>query len=214
MRYEFTYLPNVINMHNSSNDFIDEKEHIDVGCFGATRLLKNQCFQAMCAIKAADRMGKTLRFHITPSLDQGNDPILANLKELFSRNRHELVIHDWLPNDEFQDLIREMDIGLQVSFTETFNIVTADFINNDRIIVVSEAIWWLPSMFKASTLDYDDLEAKIIIAYKNRNSNKLKRTAREALKKYNECAKREWEHFLLKKHEHHGKDKDKGRKQR
>jgi len=212
MRHEFTYLPNVIITQDLPNDYLDEKEHIDIGCLGATRLLKNQCFQAICAIRAADKLKKKLRFHVTPNLDQGNDPILANLKELFDRNRHELVIHDWLPNDEFQQLVREMDIGLQVSFTETFNIVAADFINNNRIIIVSDAISWLPSVFRTSTLDYDDLTDKIIVAYKNRNNNKLRRIAKDALRKYNLVAKYEWAKFLHKEYGHHGKDKDKGRK--
>jgi hypothetical protein len=209
LNHKFTYLPNIISIKKPEYDFLEEKNHIDMGCFGATRLLKNQCFQALCAIKAADQLGKILHFHITPNLDQGSDPILDNLKEIFRESKHVLVIHDWLPNHEFQELVRRMDIGLQISYTESFNIVSADFINNNRLIVGSEAIDWLPNILKASTTDYEQATNKIVSIYKRRNSEWLRETSRLCLRTHNKEAKEEWEEFL-KKHCHH--DSHKGHK--
>lgn len=207
MRCKFTYLPNVINIKRPREDCIKEKGHIDIGCFGATRLLKNQCFQALCAIKATDLLGKTLKFHVTPHLDDTIiDPVLENLKELFKENRHELVIHDWLPNDEFQELVKGMDIGLQLSYTESFNIVSADFINNSRVILGSEAIDWLPDIMKSSTVNYEEATKKIIFAYRLRNSEWLKQLLRDNLRSYNTQAKHEWLEFLRK---HYGRYENK-----
>jgi len=198
LRYDFTYLPNVITLREPQQDFIEEKQHIDVGCFGAMRLLKNQCFQALCAIQAANILDKKLYFHITPNLGE-KDPVSNNLIELFKNNRHELVIHGWLPNDEFQKLVRKMDIGLQISFTESFNIVSADFINNNRVLVVSDAIDWLSPIMRTSTTDYETAVNKIVYMYRHRNSEWLKNIARHDLMEYNHRSKHEWLHFLKKK---------------
>jgi hypothetical protein len=213
MNYNFTYLPNIITTINPQDDWTEPRQHMDVGCFGAMRLLKNQCYQAMCAILAADELGKILRFHITPFIAeqlldeygepvQAQEPISNNLIELFKNNRHELIVHEWLPNDEFQDLIKQMDIGLQISYTESFNIVTADFINNNKLIVVSDAIDWLSSIMRTSTTDYENAVSKIIYMYKHRNSEWLKSMARHDLQEYNRNAKKEWDYFLKDKKGH------------
>ena len=47
-----------------------------------------------------------------------------------------------MPHEDFLILVRSMDIGLQVSFSETFNIVAADFINCDVPIVTCSEIDW------------------------------------------------------------------------
>jgi hypothetical protein len=216
MKYDFTYLPNIVPVYKGNDDILKDCQHIDIGCFGAPRLLKNQCFQAMCAILAADKLDKKLRFHITVGPNTEKNPVLANLKELFENNRHELIIHEWLPNDEFQKLIAKMDLGLQVSYTESFNIVTSDFINNNRLIIVSDAISWMPSLFKVSTTDYNEVVDRILYIYSHKNSYLLKNLGRNALIEYNQDAKAEWKDFLCdcNSGKKHGKDKNKGRKQR
>jgi len=200
LRYKFTYLPNIVTIKNPELDFLEERHRMDVGCFGAMRILKNQCFQAICAIRAANQLEKKLYFHITPNLSIYNDPVLANLIELFKGNKHELVIHDWLPNDEFQKLVRKMDFGMQLSFTESFNIVSADFINNNRLIIVSEAIDWLFPLVTASTIDYEEATQKIIYAYNHRNGIILKAREKKHLQEYNDNAEHEWMKFLHKLH--------------
>jgi hypothetical protein len=194
--YDYTYLPNIITKREPVIDFLEERKHIDIGCFGAMRLLKNQCFQAICSMIAADQLDKKLFFHITPNLGVEKDAVLENLKELFKNSHHDLVIHDWMPNDKFQRLVRKMDIGLQLSFTESFNIVSADFISNDRVILVSDAIDWLPNVMRTSTTDYDEAIRKIIYMYKHRNSEWLKGMAKIYLAVYNSASQREWIMFL------------------
>jgi hypothetical protein len=58
--YDYTYLPNIITRREPVIDFLEERRHIDIGCFGAMRLLKNQCFQAICSMIAADQLDKML----------------------------------------------------------------------------------------------------------------------------------------------------------
>ena len=133
LQYPFVYLPNIIEIEFRKH-YEEYKNYIDIGCFGSLRILKNQCYQAMCAIAAADELEKILKFHITVdvNIDDKNEilnPVLKNLEELFENSPHELVKHYWLENDEFHHLIKKMDIGLQLSYTESFNIVSADFVN-------------------------------------------------------------------------------------
>jgi predicted RNA-binding protein len=198
MGYDFTYLPNVITINHEKNN--NHEEHnsniINIGCFGALRLLKNPVFQALCAIKAADILGKTLHFHVTLAKIDGYDdehqiklnPVLKNLEELFANSRHVLVKHEWKENKEFQHLIKKMDIGM--------HIVTADFINNNKLILVSEAIEWMPRIFKTSTIDYNDVTGKIIFMYEYRHSCILKKLMHRSLNNYNEKAKKMWLDFI------------------
>jgi hypothetical protein len=207
--YDFTYLPNVI-ITNHEKDDNNQKDNFDVmniGCLGALRLLKNPAFQALCAIKAADILGKTLHFHITlAKIDTYDDehqvklnPVLKNLEEIFANSHHILVKHEWNENAEFQHLIKKMDIGIQLSFSESFNIVAADFINNNKLILVSEAIDWMPGIFKASTINYDEVTKKIIFMYKHRHSCILKKLMHRSLNKYNKKAEKMWLNFIQEK---------------
>jgi len=162
------------------------------------RLLKNQIYQAVCAIDSADILHKNLRFHINYDVEKdGDNPIYKNLVQLFERfKNHELVVHKWLQHEEFIDVISKIDIGLQISYTESFNIVTADFINANTIIVVSQSIDWMPYFFKTSTNDYDDTIRSIIFGYKVRNSKFLKKINKRHLEKYNYKSKEIWQRFL------------------
>ena len=151
---QFVYLPNYypVGFFNRNRPKPDTKKVINVGCFGAVRPLKNQLIQAVAAIDYADTYGKKLKFHInTQRIEGRGEPVLKNLRELFKNNpKHELVEHGWLSHDEFIDLVQTMDIGLQVSFTETFNIVSADFVNNNIPVVTSEEVEWVNPIYFAN----------------------------------------------------------------
>ena len=152
---EFVYLPNYypVGFFNRNKPKPDTKKVINVGCFGAVRPLKNQLIQAVAAIDYADTYGKKLKFHInTQRIEGRGEPVLKNLRALFENNpKHELVEHGWLSHDEFIDLVQTMDIGLQVSFTETFNIVSADFVNNNIPVVTSNEVEWVSPIYFANS---------------------------------------------------------------
>jgi hypothetical protein len=200
INYKFVHLPNIINIKYDSRHK-EDKHHIDIGCFGSLRILKNQLFQAVCAMNAADKIGKKLKFHITADVDEESkvkNPVLKNLEELFKNSKHELIIHSWLENIVFQHIISEMDIGMQLSYTESFNIVSADFINNDRLILVSPTISWMPGILQVSTVDYDEVVNKLVWLYKHKDSFILKWYSRIKLIMYNTEAKSEWVEFIHK----------------
>lgn len=158
------YAPNIYVPHEEFGDVVVkspiEKHHdiIDIGCFGAIRPLKNQLIQAMAAMAFADEVGKTLKFHINYTrVETHGENAHRNLVALFEGSKHKLITHDWMLHEHFLQLIGSMDLGLQVSFSETFNIVAADFTFMKVPIVGSPEIEWLSSLYQAIPTDIDNI---------------------------------------------------------
>lgn len=159
-------------------------EVINIGCFGAIRPLKNQMMQAVSAIHFAEKLDLTLKFHINGNRVESNgNQILRNIRNLFqnTKGRHQLVEHDWMSHSDFLDLVRTMDLGLQVSFSETFNIVAADFLSQGTPIVTSPAIFWIDSAYHANPNDCKDIVRKLEIAHSLKDNQK----SHEGLRQYN-----------------------------
>lgn len=191
------YLP---NFYRIKEEFAKRKglndRVINVGCFGAIRPLKNHLIQAIAAISYAERNGLSLRFHINVArLEDKGNTVLNSLRGLFSNldpKKFELVEHGWLSHDDFLKLVATMDIGLQVSFTESFNIVTADFVSKGIPVVTSKEIFWLPDHFYALETSAEDIASrmeKVLFGHKFFRKSKM---ALNALKKYNKDAVKVW----------------------
>lgn len=158
------YLPNFYPI-----DKIDHRHKrdignwLDVGCFGSVRPMKNQLIQAVAAMEAAQHLGKRLRFHINGTrCEQGGISTLKNLKALLNKTGNELVLHPWLSHEDFLSLLRTMDVGLQVSFSETFNIVAADMVAVGLPIVVSPEIKWASKFSFASPTSVQSIKNGIL----------------------------------------------------
>jgi hypothetical protein len=140
------YLPNYYPQDYVTKKLNKDKDTIDIACFGAIRPLKNQLVQAFAALDFAKRIGKKLRFHVNAGrIEMQGQPAINNLKGFFeqlSDTGHQMVNHMWRPREQFLELCAEMDIGLQVSFSETFNIVGADLISQGVPLVGSVEIPW------------------------------------------------------------------------
>jgi hypothetical protein len=97
--------------------------------------------------------------------------------------------------EEFMAAIVEMDIGLQVSLSETFNIVAADFISKDIPLIGSKDITWLPEIFKADPNSSEDIVLKMrwIIDTKELGLYKLNKIH---LNWYNDKSKKIWRDYL------------------
>lgn len=191
--YEIQYLPNIYRDFTVTLPMRVDNSFINIGCFGGLRPLKNQVFQAICAIRAANTLGKILNFYINASIeDIATNPIYQNLFDLFKYTDHNLFVHEWLTHEEFLTLISTLDLGLQVSFSETFNIVAADFVSSGIPIIVSDSISWLPINYQSSTINSAELTSMIINFYENRNSEKLRLRAINYLNAEIEDAKLLW----------------------
>lgn len=150
------YVSKVLFFPNYYHSYADKQyvwqpipNELHVGCFGAIRQLKNQVIQAIAAIQYAKEVGMHLHFYVNADRVEGKgDPVLKTLRSLFTgRTDATLIEQRWLPHQDFLDLMRRMDVLLQVSYTETFNIVTADAVTCGVPVVASSQVSWLPCVF-------------------------------------------------------------------
>jgi len=164
------YLPNFYPQEYVTKGFNRNKDTIDISCFGAVRPLKNHILQAIAAIGFADQKGKKLRFHVNAGrIEMQGGPVIKNLKNIFEQihgKGHELINHLWRPREEFLDLCKEMDIGLQCNLSETFNIVGADLISQGiPLIGNSDEIPWALPEFSADPNSSRDIIRQLHRAY-------------------------------------------------
>lgn len=120
---------------------------LDVACFGAVRPLKNQLIQAMASILYAGKRDLPLRFHMNGSRTENDGA--NNLKNIRALLGDQLIIHPWMDHEDFLETICQMDMLLQVSLTESFNVVSSDAISMGVPVVGSNAIKWLPERSQA-----------------------------------------------------------------
>lgn len=188
------YLPNFYPQQYTFKFFKKNKDYIDISCFGAVRPLKNHVIQALAAIRFAEKIGKKLNFHINAGrVEQKGDTVLNNLKGIFghlNENGHRLVNHEWTPRDQFIKLCSQMDIGMQVSFSETFNIVAADLITQGVPVVGSSEIPWIDETFSAPATETEKIYKKLLLTYKFPCINTIKN--QYLLHKYTNKTKECW----------------------
>lgn len=160
------YYPDSYRAEPYTKIAIDHRpEVLNVGCFGAIRPMKNTLLQAMAAMAFANKIGKKLHFHVNGRCEQNGENIHRNLVYLFKGTEHTLVGHPWCEHAEFMALVAEMDLGMQISFSETFNIVAADMVTANVPLVGSQEIDWLSIWYKARTTDLDDIVLFLYFAY-------------------------------------------------
>lgn len=171
LNIRLTYLPNIYYPCHTSNEVPVPHWHnvVSIGCFGAIRPLKNHLIQAMAAISFANKIKKTLHFHINADrTEQAGNQVLKNLRALFHGEQHLLIEHSWHTHASFLQLIKFMDLGMQVSLSESFNVVTADFIESNVPIVVSNDIEWMPQITQANPNSLESIEDRLHYIYSNR----------------------------------------------
>lgn len=164
---KLVYLPNYYPTKNTTHK---PKTHwlpgdeINIGCFGAIRPLKNHLIQAAAAVQFAEERGLKCRFHINGTRVEGRgDVVLKNVQAFFAGlgGKHELVQHDWMDREDFLKVIRTMDLGLQVSLSETFNIISADFADEKVTMITSSEVDWMPWIFTAKPTDSASIVAAL-----------------------------------------------------
>ena len=104
-----------------------------------------------------------------------------------------LVENGWQTWPQFRQTVRHMHLLLQPSYTESFNVVTADGVAEGVPSVVSDAIEWAPGSWKAP------VDNACAIADTGRRLLHSRRAAAKglaALKAHNNLALRAWSSFL------------------
>lgn len=188
------YLPNIYEREFGESDAIDGELHL--ACFGAIRPLKNQLLQAVAAMQFANTARVKLNFHINSQrIEQHGEGVVKNMRALFAGTKHKLIEHKWLNHEDFLKLVRTMDCGLQTSFTESFNIIAADFVYSGVPIVVSTDISWMSPKLQVDPNNVFEISNKLgdVIAAKK----VYLRRAKRSLIEYTSNALEVWREFLV-----------------
>lgn len=186
------YLPNCYPTDFEPQRQFDDKPTLDIACFGAFRPLKNHLQQAFVALRFAEQQGKTLRFHVNSRTDAAGSSPRWNVENLFAQTGSEIVVHDWEDRDTFLTSLRNVDVLMQASMSETFNIVAADAIFVGTPILVSSEISWAYPVF-ADPQNVDDCIRKLGVVWK---STFLMTKNRAGLKSYVGESIRRWLAYL------------------
>lgn len=122
------------------------KTTLDIACFGSIRVLKNHMQQADVAMQYAASVGKKLRFHVNDQVGAGGNGAARNMETFFEAlptANFELVQHGWEDRQTFLQSLQDVDLLMQLSFSETFNIVAADATWVGRPVLGSSEVPWL-----------------------------------------------------------------------
>jgi len=155
-----TYSPNIYYpATDAASDDVpvvrSDSSELHIGLFGALRPLKNHLQQAIWAEEFSQKVKRPLFLHVNITEHEGNDTgsVLKNLRNLFKNSKSKLVEHPWYSHASFLKLVKQMDLGMQVSFSETFNIVTADLVSQGVPVVASSEIEFVNPLCKVEAND-------------------------------------------------------------
>jgi len=126
-----------------------------IGCFGATRPLKNLMTGAAAALEISRCLRAPLELWISAGRNEGGGDAIQNAIQEMLQGLPDvrLVANGWQTWPKFRQTVAHMHLLLQPSYTESFNMVTADGVAEGVPSVVSRAIDWAPDDWKA---DVDD----------------------------------------------------------
>jgi hypothetical protein len=155
------YLPNLYDVERvgRKRDAAHTSRTLRIGSFGALRLLKNHTTAAAAALMLARRRGCDLEFYVSVENEtMGGAAVLEALRRMFEGLPWAKLIEcPWQDWSTFRQSVAGMDLCLQISMTETFNITTADAVAEGVPCVVSPAIEWAPDDWKAETDRLEDI---------------------------------------------------------
>lgn len=173
-----------------------KRSELNVGCFGAVRPMKNHLLQAIAAIEFANYLELPLKFNINLGRNEMmGENVLKNLRALFAGVANaELVEIQWTNHDEFLEVIKGMDVCMQVSFTETFNIVTADTVVVGVPVITSPEISWASKNVFADPTSMEDMVETLKDVWVN--SRKYCRESLDGLACYSLRSIQDWSEFL------------------
>lgn len=190
------YLPNLYYLrdgHHHSHH--DHHGIIRIGCFGAIRPQKNLASSVAAAIEIGRALKTRTEIWINSGRAEGGGlTVLRTVREMCDRipliSLHESGWQEW---PEFRKLVGSMNLLLQPSYTESFNMVTADGIAEGVPSVVSEAIDWAPHHWRANPDDVFDIARVGLSLLHNRRAS---HEGLEALQTFVQHGVRAWLKYL------------------
>lgn len=151
-------LPNLYEVHNRTKIW-NGVGPIQIGTFGAIRPQKNVMTAAAAAILIGKKLELPVEFNLSTGREDGGGGVILNAVRQMTGHLpgFHLVERHWTDWHDFRRVVRQMDLMIQVSYTESFNMVTADGVAEGIPSVVSSAIDWAPRSWIADADDAEDV---------------------------------------------------------
>ena len=189
-------LPNLYPVHGAPHKPAwDGKGTLKVGAFGAVRPEKNFMTAAAAAVLLHRKLRVPVELHMSSGGegDQGRTaPAIDQMAD--GLGGVTVVRHNWMYWDDFIKLVGSMDLLIQVSYTESFNMVTADGISQGVPSVVSSAIYWAPAEWKAEADDASDVAR---VGLRLLTDSRARSLGLKALVRHNRKGLHHWLEFLF-----------------
>lgn len=154
------YLPNLYHLEPQAPvaRTLFQGGTLRIGAFGATRPLKNFMSAAGAALEISTRLRTNLELWVSAGRSEGGGGIMNAVRAMMDGLPHVKVVQNgWQSWPSFRTTVRNMHLLLQPSYTESFNMVTADGIAEGVPSVVSAAIDWAPKSWSAACDDVLDI---------------------------------------------------------
>jgi glycosyltransferase involved in cell wall biosynthesis len=152
-------VPLLPNLYDTST-FVSRPSHrqaietLRIGTFGPARPWKNQLVAAEAALALARRLGARLEYHVNGGRNDVDGRTAQSRVELFrGLTKASLVPVPWQPWAAFRRTVGSMDLLLQPSFDETFQVIVADAIAEGVPVVTTSACEWTPKSWWAEACD-------------------------------------------------------------
>ena len=122
-----------------------------IGAFGAQRPLKNLGTAAGAALVIANELKADTEFWINAGrAEGGGNTVVKTIQTMLAGvGNIKLVQAGWASLPTFRDIVRKMHLLMSVSYTESFNMVSADGVAEGVPSVTSDAIDWVPDYWQA-----------------------------------------------------------------
>jgi hypothetical protein len=152
-----TFLPNLYYLDETTNSHRPTwtSGPLRIGAFGAMRPLKNFMSAAGAALEMAQQLRADTELWLSVGRTEGGgETVMRAVREMLRGLQHiTLVENGWETWPQFRSTVSHMHLLLQPSYSESFNMVTADGIASGVPSVVSGAIDWCPAHWKAPVDD-------------------------------------------------------------
>jgi hypothetical protein len=192
-----THLPNIYFLDGTTNIHrpLWQAGPLRIGIFGATRPLKNLMSAAGAALELAQGLRADVELWMNSGrAEGGGEVIVGAIRALVDGLHWAKIVHSgWQTWAGFLETAAHMHLMLQPSYTESFNMVTADGVSRGVPSVVSGAVDWCPRHWQAEVDDVHD------IARVARNLVRDPHAAAEglaALESHNAAAVAAWKSYL------------------
>jgi hypothetical protein len=195
---EVQWLPNLYNVDTSRS--VGERIPWDggilrVGIFGAVRPLKNMVSAVAAAIELSSRLRTDVEIWMSAGRAEGGHTAENAIKQLVDGLINVKLVHSgWQSWPGFRKVVSKMHLLMQPSYTESFNMVTADGIVEGVASVVSDAIDWAPEDWVAKADDVDDISRTALRLLTDQHAVN---EGQRALKEYVTNGIISWKSYLL-----------------